>query len=168
MCNTSHILPHFTILKMCCFITTLCVFIARHSRVIVHLQAPSPVPSDLFFFLFFSAAPAASAAAAAVSAAEPQRHGDHSVPWCQGAQRAWQEVPVVEELGQKARAARLHHIDDDNNDDQHNDGHADADQDLPASQGQAEHTQRQHQEAQDEVEAGKPSVFGRLVPQPSG
>lgn len=79
-----------------------------------------------------------------------------------------QKVPAAQEPGQEARAARLHHIDNDDKDNQHNDGHTDADQDLPASQRQAEYTQRQNQEAQEEIEGGKPAVFGRMVSQPSG
>lgn len=79
-----------------------------------------------------------------------------------------QKVPAAEDPGQEAGAARLHHIDNDHKDNQHNDGSADADQDLPASQREAKHSQRENQKAQDEVEGSEPAVFGRMVPQPSG
>lgn len=82
-------------------------------------------------------------------------------------QRPGQEVPVAQDLRQEAREARLHHINNDHEDNQHNDGHTDADQDLPAGHRQAKYSQRGYQEAQDKIEDGKPAVFGRTVPQAS-
>lgn len=94
--------------------------------------------------------------------------GQRSIPGRHGVQGPGQKVPAAEDLGQIAGAARLHHIDNDHKDNKHNDGHTDTNQDLPAGQRQAKYTQREHQEAQEEVEGSKPAVFGRMVPQPSG
>lgn len=62
----------------------------------------------------------------------------------------------------------LHHVDDDDGDDQHYERYGDAHQHLPAGHGEAEHGHGHNQEAQDEIEGGKPAVLGRVVPEPSG
>lgn len=129
------------ILKMCCFNSLRCILISWHGWIIVHLQTLLAVPPNLFVLLF-PAALAALAAPAAVFATAAKNLGHHLVPRRHGVQGPWQKVPVTEELWQVAGAARLHHVDNDHKDDQHNDGHADADQDLPASQRQAEYRQR--------------------------
>lgn len=109
------------------------VLVSRHGRVIVHLQTLLAVPPHLFVLVCFFAALAALAAAAAVFATEAHERGHRSVPGRHGVQGPGQKVPVAEELGQEARAARLHHVDNDQEDSQHNDGHANANQDFPAS-----------------------------------
>lgn len=155
------------ILKLCCFNGLLCIFISCHGGIVVHLQTLLAAPAHLFL-VFFVAALAPLAAAAAVGAAETEHGGHRSVPRRHRVQRLGQKLPGAEQLGQVARAARLHHIDNDHKDNQHNDGHADANQDLPAGQRQAEHSHGHNQEAQDEVEGGKPAVLGRMVSKPSG
>lgn len=155
-------------LKVCCFIRPLCVLIPRHGRIIVHLQTLHAAPPDLVVLVALFAALAALAAAAAALATEAHAGSHHRVPGRHGVQGPGQEVPGAQDPGQEAGTASLHHVDNDHKDDQHNDGHADADQDLPAGYRQAEHSQRQNQEAQEEVEGGEPTVFGRMVPQPPG
>lgn len=123
---------------MCCFNGLLCVLVCRHGGVVVHLQTLGAVLSDLFI-LDTAAALAALAAAAAVFAAEAEGRGHHAVPRLHGVQGPGQEVPVAQEVGQVAGASRLHHVDDDHEDNQHNDGHANAHHDLPASERQAKH-----------------------------
>lgn len=116
----------------------LCNLISRHGRIIVHLQALPAVSLDLFILTFI----ATLAAAAAVCAAEAEQRGDNRVPGLQGAQRPRQKVPVAQGGGQAARAAALHHIDNDHEDDQHDDRHTNTGQNLPASQRQAEYSER--------------------------
>lgn len=156
------------ILKMCSFNSRLCILISWQGKIIVHLQTLLAVPPDLFILIFVLTLAALAAAAAAVFSTVAQGRGQHGVPGCHGVQGPGQKVPAAEDLGQVAGATRLHHIDNDHTDNQRNDGHADADQDLPSGQRQAEYSQRGRQEAQQEVEDGKPAVFGRMVPQPSG
>ena len=64
--------------------------------------------------------------------------------------------------------ARLHGVDDDHTDDQCDDGHAHANQDLPASDGEAQHGDRDEKEAQHQVDGGEPAVLGRVVAQGLG
>lgn len=131
--------------------------------IVVHLQAPFPHG----LLVVALAAVGAFAAAAAAFAAEAEHGGHHPVPGRHRVQRPGQEVPAAQHLGQVARPARLHHVDDDHEDNQHDDGHADADHDDPAGHGEAKHGQRDDQEAEDEVEDGEPAVFSRVVTQPS-
>lgn len=152
---------------MCCFNSLLCILISWHGWVIVHLQTLFAVPLDLFVLILFAAL-AALAAAAAVFATEAEGWGHHGVPGRQGAQGPGQKVPGAEDARQIVGAARLHHVYNDHKDNQQNDGHADADQGLPARQRQAKNRERENQEAQDEVESSKPTVFGRSVPQSPG
>lgn len=134
-----------------------------HGWIIVHLQT-----RPALVVLLLDSAALALAAAAAAFAAEAEHRSHHGVPGGQRAQGPGQEVPAAQELGQVPRTTRLHHVDNDHQDDEHNDGHADANQDEPAGHRKAEHRQREYQEAQDEIEGGKPAVFGRMVPQSSG
>lgn len=143
------------------------VLVVRQGRVVVHLQAGFAAPPDHLLVLLLAAL-AALAAAAAVFPAEAEHGGHHSVPGRQRAHGPRQEFPGAEAFREEAGAARLHHVDDDDEDDQQDDGSADAQQDRPAGQRQAEHAQGEDQEAQDEVEAGKPAVFGCFVAKASG
>lgn len=152
---------------MCCF-RLVRVLVFSHGRVIVHLQTWLPVRADRFVLLLFLAALGALAAAAAVFAAEARGRGDDAVPRGQRVQGPGQKLPVAEELGQVAWAVRLHYVDNNRSDNYSNNRHANADQDLPTSHRQSKYGQGENQEDQDEVDDGKPAVFGGFVPQPSG
>lgn len=150
---------NFLILK----VRRVCVVFERPGWIVVHLQAAFP---DRLLVVALAAV-GAFAAAAAAFAAEAEHGSHHHIPGRQRVQRPGQEVPAAQHLGQEARAARLHHVDHDHEDNQHDYGHAHADHGDPAGHGQAKHGQRDDQETQDEIEDGEPAVFRRAVTQPS-
>lgn len=139
------------------------IIVKRHGWIVVHLQTFFPD----YFLVVALAAVGAAAAAAAASATEADHGRHHGVPRGQRVQRPGQEVPAAQHLGQEAWPARLHYVDDDHKDKQNDDGHTHADHHDPAGHGQPKHSQRDHQETQDEIEDGKPAVFRCAVTQPS-
>lgn len=154
---------------MRCFNGVLRVLVFRHGWIVVHLQALCAILPNLFHLLLSIVAAFATFTAAATAPATQAQRGRHRhVPRCHGVQRSWQEVPSAQDFGQEAWAAGLHDIYNDHKDDQCNDGHANANQNLPTGQRQAKDAEGQHQEAQEEVEGSEPTVFGGMVPQASG
>lgn len=80
----------------------------------------------------------------------------------------WQEVPVLEFLGQDAWTAGLQESEAQYQDDDEDDGNPDAHQHRPASQRETKHRQRDQEEEDDQVKDGEPAILGRDVAQPLG
>lgn len=104
-----------------------------------------------------TAADAAAAAAACLAAVGEL--GDQVVPGLQRVHPQGQEVPVLELPGQDAWAAGLQEPEGHHEKKHEDDGHPDAHQHGPASQGEAKHCQRDQEEEEDQVEDGKPAVL---------
>lgn len=129
-----HLNFHENILKLGWFGNLLDVLVFCKGWIVIRLQ--TVFPAALFDNpVLLSVATLAAATTSLATEAHCWCH--NLIPWCQGAQRSWQKVPVLEELGQKSRAPRLHDVDYDHNDNQHNNGHTDTNKNLPASDGQA-------------------------------
>lgn len=129
-----------------------------------------------FSFLFFQDAVAAllpllvagstaatSAATAALGGTEERRRGYDTVPGSHGVHPIWQEFPAAQNRRQNLGLVGLEQVHGDDKDCDRHDWHPHAHQHLPAGQRQAEDAQWQEQEAQDEVEGGKPAVFGGTI-----
>lgn len=133
-------------------------------RVVIHPQTLSVILAGLLLILTLSALTALAAAAAARTA-EVKGWCHQAVPWRQWAKRPGQEVPASQQLRQELRAMWLQDVDDHDAQDEHHNGHTHADQDLPAGDGQAEHGEWDDEKAQNQVDNGKPAVFGCVVAQ---
>lgn len=135
--------------------------------IVVHLQTLLAVP-PLHLLLILLLRLAAFAAAAASPPAEPEHGLHHGVPRLHRVKRTRKELPAPQYPRQETFTSRLHHVYDDYEYHQRHDGNADAHQDLPSSQREAEDAQRKHQEAEDEVDSSEPAVLSRVVPQAAG
>lgn len=136
------------------------LIVHRKRGVVVHLQALL-----VLLFLVHVLLLAALAAAAAACPAEAHHPGDNTVPWFQRVQRPGKEVPVAQHGNQEAWEARLHDVHHDHKDHQHRYGHADPYEDLPAGDGEPQDRQGHDEETRNQVDDGKPAVFGSAVTQ---
>lgn len=128
--------------------------------VVVHLQA-----FLILLFLIHFPFLAALAAAAAAFPAKAHHPGDDAVPRFERVQWPGKEVPIAKHRIQGVWAVWLHDVHHHYEDHQHHHGYADPHQDLPAGDGQPQHSQGQNEETKDQIDKRKPAVFGCSVAQ---